>query len=164
VTTTPAQRRELGRLMDLLVEYEPKVHYAQVRPMRTRSIANAHELLQALRSPRGITMDCSESVTLLCRLAGLHDPSGLGFNGQGYTGTLLEHLQHYTDPSIAAVGGLVVFGPGNGQHVAMVRRAGHDPLLFSHGQERGPLLVRYSVERHAHTAPARFLSIEKLGA
>lgn len=163
MTTTPTQRRELARIMDLLVQYEPKVHYRQVRPMSTRSIDDVTELLARLKSPGGVTMDCSESVTLLCRLAGLHDPNGLGYNGTGYTGTLLEHLTHYHDPLRANVGGLVVFGPGTGEHVCMVRRTGADPLLFSHGQEAGPLLVRYSVERRAHTAPATFLSIAKLG-
>lgn len=35
--------------------------------------------------------DCSESATLCYRWAGLPDPNGNGYNGAGYTGTLIEH-------------------------------------------------------------------------
>lgn len=161
--TTDAQRHRLGELMDLLVEHEPKVHYRQQRPMTTRTIRSEKALRAALATRAGVSMDCSESVTLLCRLAGLADPNGLGYNGAGYTGTMLAHLPHYSDPFNAGVGALVVFGPGNGDHVCMVRRIGHDPVLFSHGQERDPAFIRFSVERAYHRSPARFLSIARLG-
>lgn len=157
-----AQRRHLGRLMDLLVGHEPQVHYAQVRPMQTRHITE-HELLATIS--HGITMDCSESVTLLCRLAGIGDPNGKHFDGSGYTGTLLQHLPHYTDPRKAKVGALVVFGPGrhhDGDHVCMVRRPGPNPLLFSHGQERGPFYISLSEEKKYHPEPTTFLSIANL--
>jgi hypothetical protein len=44
----------------------------------------------------------------------------------------------------------------------MVRRPGADPLLFSHGQERGPFLIPLSVEKRYHVAPYTFLSIAHL--
>lgn len=163
MTTTLAQRQHLAELMDLLVQHEPRVHYRQARPMLTRSIRTEKQLRDALTGKAGVTMDCSESVTLLCRLAGLADPSGLGYNGTGYTGTMLDHLTHYSEPYNANVGALVVFGPRDGEHVCMVRTVGDDPILFSHGQESGPAYVRFSVERAYHRAPARFLSITKLG-
>lgn len=159
---TPAQRLTLGRLMDLLVRERAAVHYAQVRPMRTRRLASLHLLQQALASPRGVTMDCSESVTLLCRLAGLSDPNGFHYDGTGYTGTLLHHLPHYTDASKAKVGALVAFGPGSGHHVCMVRAPGRDPLLFSHGSERGPIMIRLSEEQRYQAPPTTFLSVAKL--
>lgn len=154
---TAAQRKELGRLMDMLVAHEPTVHYAQARPMKTSSIRNAAQLEKAL--PHGVTMDCSESVTLLCRLAGLHDPNGLQYDGSGYTGTLLGHLPHYHDPSRARVGALVVFGAGNGEHVCMVRHAGKDPILFSHGAEAGPKYLKLSQIAPYMQKPVTFLSI-----
>lgn len=111
---------------------------------------------------RGVTMDCSEAVTCLCKWAGLHDPNGNGYNGQGYTGTLLAHLPHYSDPAAAMVGALVVFGPGTGEHVVMVMEPGADPLLFSHGSEAGPVPIRLSAERRGHHPPVTFLSIAHL--
>lgn len=161
--TSHAQRQHLAKLMDALVHAEPAIHYRQTRPMQTAAIKTEAQLLHALAQPAGITMDCSESVTLLCRIAGLADPNGLGYDGTGWTGTLLEHLPHYNDPRHANVGALVVFGPGGGEHVCMVRHVGPDPVLFSHGQEAGPAFIRYSVERAYHRAPTTFLSIASLG-
>ncbi len=158
---TLAQRHTLGTLMDYLVAHEPRIHYAMLRPMRTRHIATLEELRRAIQSG-AITMDCSESVTLLCKLAGLKDPNGLGYDGAGYTGTLLTHLPHYSDPAAANVGGMVVFGPGTGEHVAMVRHPGSDPVLFSHGWEGGPQYVHLSVERRYHHPGVTMLSIANL--
>src|SRR5258708_18930246 len=137
--TTPAQRHTLGALMDYLVAHEPKVHYAQRRPMRSRWITDYVELTRAVQSGAGLTIDCSESVTLLCKLAGLDDPNGLRYDGTGYTGTLLDHLPHYTNPSKANIGGLGVLGPGTGEHVVMVRHPRDRPGLFSPGPGGGPL-------------------------
>src|SRR5205807_987286 len=78
--------------------------------------------------------------------SGLHDPNGpkFNYNGFGYTGTLLDGpCPHYFEPGRAKVGALVVFGPGTGEHAAMVLEPDpRNPLLFSHGGERGPLAIR----------------------
>jgi hypothetical protein len=144
--------------MRLLIAHEPEVHYAQVRPMRNVHTAAPHFPL---------TMDCSESVTALCHWAGLHDPNGRGYDGQGNTATLYAHLPHYFNPAAAMVGALVTFAvptsPLSRQHVCMVLEPDeHDPLLFSHGQERGPLAIRLSTERRFHASPVAFLSIAHL--
>lgn len=140
--------------MHELVKHEPQVHYAQVRPMRNVHLA---------KPVYPMTMDCSEAVTCLCKWAGLKDPNGFGYNGKGYTGTLLDHLPHYFDPANANVGALVVFGPGTGEHVAMVLEPDHrNPLLFSHGFEGGPLLIRLHDEAQLHHPPVTFLSIAGL--
>jgi hypothetical protein len=130
--------------------------------MRTCRITSLHLLQQALYSPHGVTMDCSESVTLLCRLAGLQDPNGFHYDCTGYTGTLLHHLPHYSSPLAAKVGALVVFGPGSGHHVCMVRTPGDDPMLFSHGSEQGPIYIRLSDEQRYQPPGHVFLSIAKL--
>ncbi len=160
--TSPGQRAHLAGLMDVLVAHEPQVHYDQVRPMTTRSILTPAALRAHLKAGLPLTMDCSESVTLLCRLAGLDDPNGLGYNGLGFTGTLLSHLPHYSKPENAMTGALVVFGTGTGHHVCMVRKPGKNPLLFSHGQERGPIYISLSAEREFQPKPVTFLSVAGL--
>lgn len=160
---TTTQRAKMHQVMDLLVAHEPAVHYREDRPMHTRTISTYHEL--AVELAKGISMDCSESVTLICRLGGLKDPNGLGFNGTGNTQVMYDHLPHYVKPQGAAVGALVFFGiPGQlpTQHVCMVYKPGGDPLLFSHGQERGPVLIRLSDESKYHEGHPVFLSIAKL--
>ena len=140
--------------MHELVKHEPQIHYAQIRPMRTIHLS---------KPVYPMTMDCSESVTCLCKWAGLKDPNGLHYNGSGYTGTLLDHLPHYFNPANAQTGALVVFGPGTGEHVCMVLTPDHrNPLLFSHGQEAGPILIRLHDEAQAHPPPVTFLSIASL--
>src|SRR4051812_8894659 len=100
--------------------HEPQIHYRQARPMHTRDYRE-QAIADILAADHGsLTMDCSEAVTLLCRLAGLADPNGNGYNGLGFTGTLLKTLPHYATPSHAEVGALVVYGPGDGEHVSMV--------------------------------------------
>ena len=147
--------------MDFLVAHEPLIHYKQIRPMPTLDFTE-QELADHFKAKKTISMDCSESVTMLCRLAGLADPNGNGYNGQGFTGTMLNHLKHYSSPLSADVGALVVFGPGTGDHVCMVRKRGRDPLLFSHGTERGPFYIHLSDEKRAQHPPTTFLSIAKL--
>jgi len=158
--TTQNQRNRMAEIMDLLVLDEPEVHYKEIRPMPTCHIRSVPDLRKQLAN--GITMDCSESVTLICRLAGLQDPNGYGYNCRGYTGTLLKNLKHYSNPALAKIGALVVFGPGTGEHVCMVRHPGKNPTLFSHGQERGPFYISLSEERKFHKAPVTFLNIATL--
>jgi len=75
---------------------------------------------------------------------------------------LLHHLPHYSDPSKAKVGALVVFGPGSGDHVCMVRHPGPDPVLFSHGSERGPIWIKLTDEQRYQRKSTTFLSIATL--
>ena len=150
--------------MDLLVRYKRRVHYAQRRPMTTMSIRPGRLRLALLR-PGGITMDCSESVTLICHLAGLRDPNGNHYDGEGFTGTLLEHLPHYSDPARARTGAMVVFGKAPGEHVVMVREPDNtNPKCFSHGTEADP--TYYTLAQLLAAFPGKphtFLSIDKLG-
>jgi hypothetical protein len=151
---TTAQRHRLVVLMDDLIQHRGAIHYEQIRPMRNVHLA---------KPVFPMTMDCSEAVTCLCKWAGLRDPNGLRFNGKGYTGTMLDHLPHYHNPANALAGALVVFGPGTGEHVAMVLEPDHrNPLLFSHGSERGPLAVHLHDEAQFHLPPITFLSIAAL--
>ena len=162
--TSAAQRARMGELMDLLVARKAKVHYGQVRPMRSSAIHTDRQLRKHLRSRAGLTMDCSESVTLIAHLAGLRDPNGLNYDGAGYTGTMLRYLEHYHDPARARTGALWVVGGGTGEHVCMVRKPGDDPLMFSHGTEADPSFYPLSTMIAAFPGqPWTFLSIAKLG-
>ena len=62
----------------------------------------------------------------------------------------------------AAIGALVVFGPGTGEHVCQVRHPGKNPTLYGHGADRSSHFVSLSVESTYHDAPVRFLSIAGL--
>jgi len=160
---TSAERKRAAAVMDYLVNHTGKVHYRQSRPMSTRWINTMDELRKAIARSGGITCDCSESVTLICHIAGMNDPNGFKYNGYGYTGTILNYCKpHYTDPSKANIGALVVCGPGAGDHVMMVRRPGKDPLLFSHGGEYDPKFVRWSRIVPYLRRPAVICSANKL--
>ena len=163
---TAAQRTHLHALAELLIAREPQVDYP---PHDVRTAADLatfklteQQLHNLLERGGHIQADCSEMVTELCRWAGLADPNGLNYSYAGYTGTMLAHLPHYTNPQQAKVGALVVFGPGTGEHVCMVMTPGADPVLFSHGQEAGPIAIPLSDERRAHNPPVTFLSIASL--
>jgi len=152
---TARQRTKLALYAHDLIDHEPEVHYAQIRPYPVHARPGSYP----------ITLDCSSSVTKLCQCSGLKDPNGpaYDYDGFGYTGTLLDFLPHYYSPAQARVGALVVFGPGTGEHVAMVLEPHpRNPLLFSHGMERGPIAVRLHDEAQFHNPPTRFLSIAGL--
>ena len=127
---------------------EPRIHYGEVRPM---------PLGRALP----LTTDCSGFVTLCYYLAGAPDPNGLGYSGYGWTGTLLRHLAETDTPR---AGDIVVFGAYPGKHCAIALAGGRDPLLVSHGMERGPLAIRLSAETAIQQAPATWLSLEAAAA
>jgi cell wall-associated NlpC family hydrolase len=99
---------------------EPRIHYGEARPFPLTRLLP-------------LTTDCSGFVTLCYYLAGAPDPNGLGYNGQGWTGTLLGHL----GPTVFLLpGDIVVWGEYPGHHCALVLEAGDDPLMCSHGRER----------------------------
>jgi hypothetical protein len=110
-----------------------RIHYAEVRPM-------------PLRRTLPLATDCSGFATLCYFLAEAPDPNGFGYNGQGYTGTLLRHLRHIPKAR-ARPGDIVVWGLYPGHHCAVLLEGGRDPLLASHGSERGPLEIRLSEEQ-----------------
>ena len=100
-----------------------------------------------LRFP--ITADCSGFDTFIPWVAGGLDPNGLGFDHQGFTGTFLSHEEHLAlwmrnskNQLIEDVipGDFVVYGPGTGEHVAMIVEVhGNDILTISFGDSQGPI-------------------------
>jgi hypothetical protein len=109
-----------------------------------------------------ITTDCSGFVTGLAFTVGIPDPNGLGYNGQGFTGTLMQHLPHI-EAKDAVAGDLVTFGPYPGVHTVMLMEAGAanggNPLVASHGMEGGPLVYRLAIAASYHHTLLTFLRI-----
>lgn len=102
------------------------------------------------------TTDCSGFVTLMAKWSGAPDPNGMGYDGYGYTGSLLQHLPHITKAECLP-GDLVVFGPAPGDHVVVLIQAGTvaDPLVVSQGTEADPSRSLLSgmitwFEQHGH--------------
>jgi hypothetical protein len=163
--STSAQRSHLHALIGLLHAHRSQLDYPphDVRgPLDAATFRMSEQTMEHVLTSGGrLTADCSEMVTELLRWVGCADPNGLGYRYAGYTGTLLAHLPHYTDPRKAGIGALCVFGPGTGEHVSMVYEPGADPLLASHGRP-GYDLVHLSDERTWHRPPVTFLSIAAL--
>lgn len=115
------------------------IHYAEERP-----IPVGHP-------PRTVplTTDCSGWATLCAKWAGAPDPNGLGYNGSGFTGTLLHHLWTRRSMRRARRGDLCVFGQPPGIHVVILLQTvllHPDPLICSHGWEGEPSIMRLSEE------------------
>lgn len=160
---TGPQRQRAKTIAQLLNRYAWQCLYAQVRPMQTRSLT-LKSLTSLLENGKDIEMDCSEAVTLIFRLAGFQDPNGLGYNGQGYTGTMLQHLPHFTDWAQVHVGTLIVFGAGTGTHVVMVVKPnGQNPLVYSHGSHARGAIWDLNTERQYHQGePITLLAVAGL--
>jgi hypothetical protein len=118
---------------------EPSISYSNARP------------IDGTRKKRKLPLatDCSGFVTLCYDWAGGPDPNGLRFTGAGFTGSLLRNCRRI--PRAAAQpGDLVVWGDGDGRHVAVVLEMGADPLLASHGSEGGPKKIPFSRQNEYH--------------
>lgn len=136
-----ALRAEIVRYAQWGCANTAQIHYRQSRPIDGYG--------QRPRLP--LYTDCSGFVTLCYEWAGGPDPNGRGFDGYGYTGTLLGHC-HSIARSAARPGDLVAWTPPRtGHHVAIVLEPGADPVLASHGSEQGPFRIRFSQE-HAFQA------------
>ncbi len=165
--TTKAERVHLHELMTLLLDYEPQVNYPlhDVRgPLDAATFRlSENQMRTRLKNGGHLMMDCSQAVTQLCKWAGLDDPNGLDYGYAGYTGTLLNHLKHYSDPRYAGIGAIVVYGPGTGDHASMVIEPHPtNPILWSHGFDGGPVKISLAKQRAMHRPPVTFLSIAKL--
>ena len=99
--------------------------------------------MEAINTPPGtlpVSTDCSGAVTLWYKWAGAADPNGQGYDGEGYTGTLLGHGQEIPLSEVVP-GDVVVYGPGTGWHTALIVEGGNNPLTVSHGEQGDPSYV-----------------------
>lgn len=154
-----AVRANTVSIMHLLLNQTARVHYP-LHDVRTRTIfaiATMAQLQKELAAGR-LTIDCSQTVTLIAHVAGAKDPNGAGYRADGFTGTLLRGCLPISLGQ-ARAGDLCVYGPGTGHHVVMVMQPGGDPLMFSHGQENDPIAIRHSVESRFQPHGSRFLRL-----
>ncbi len=165
-----AERHRIRSIAEVLIAHATQLDYPRndVRGQRDADTwaLSWEEAEDRLRRGGRLQFDCSQSTTQIFKWAGVHDPNGLDYRYPGYTGTMLHHLRdHYTDAQRADVGALVVFGPGTGEHVALVIDADHrhgDPKLFSHGAQFTAGPIKLSVERAYHHRPVTFLNVAGL--
>lgn len=156
VNLTPAltRRQKIVKWARWGVDNTGAIHYTET-PERTGWLhAKPYSRLP-------LSTDCSGFATLCYRLAGAPDPNGLGYITLGYTGTMLDHANRagrvLTDVSKAKPGDLIVYGPGTGEHVAIIVQAGKDPLTVSHGQESEPAYVKVSQDGRTPQRICRYL-------
>lgn len=146
--SVPAVRSRIVRVAFWGIAHARRIHYDGRRPI--------DGLNEPFRLP--LYTDCSGFVSLCYSWARAPDPNGLAFSGEGYTGTLLRHLSRI-ERAEALVADIVVWGKPPGHHVALVVRPGDDPLLASHGMERGPVSVVFSEENRFQPSPAAWLTL-----
>jgi peptidoglycan hydrolase-like protein with peptidoglycan-binding domain len=163
-----ARKRGLGREAHLRaaivrwahwgVQHEPSIGYSQ-GPSRMNGVSE-----HAGHLP--LDTDCSSFHTILHKWAGAGDPSGLGFNGTGFTGTIWDHCVPVAASQVKPGDG-VIFGAYPGHHIATVVGKGDHGIveLVSHGQQAGPIQIDLATERgyqeNAGHHGARFVTLPK---
>lgn len=145
-TSDLSGRTRLGQVCQWGVDHAAAIHYVQLRPMN---------LLDCVLP---ISEDCSKYTTFGCYWAGLPDPNGLHYAGEGNTSTLYAHLQKISMNEVH-MGDLVIWGGAYIQplsHVAVfAEHGGADPEIYSMGSEIGPLKLPLSAESRYHYGLAR---------
>jgi cell wall-associated NlpC family hydrolase len=114
--------------------HRDQISYSQTRPIRNFETQ--------IEGPwRSIIWDCSGFATVAYRQAGLPDPNGFGYNGWGYTGTLVQYGRRISVTELKP-GDMVFYGspatPGGSAHVGIYIGGGK---IISHGSWRGPLVT-----------------------
>ncbi len=135
-------RKQIVKWAKWGVDNTGQIGYSQTGP-RLEALGNPGKL--------PLTTDCSAFATLCYNWAGAPNPNEAGpydATHTTYTGTLLDHCRH-VPANAAKPGDLVVWSGGKfpkGSHVCVLLETGKDPLLASHGQEKGPVQIRFSAE------------------
>lgn len=121
-------RRDFVTELDWMLAAHAGIAYAMTRPIPLHAIVYRH-------TP--FATDCSGLITGAAYASCCPDPNGLGYNGQGFTGTILAHATPIRREDLRA-GDLIVFGGGTGDHVVAVHTMAPDPIVFSHGHQGAP--------------------------
>lgn len=155
------KRQKAKNIMTYISNFGRLCDYVEERPMKLTKISlpTLHDIFA---TGKHIKSDCSETVTAVCKWAGLKDPNGRGYDGTGNSETMLSHLRNYKNARLARTGAIVHFV--NPEHVAFVYKPSPilgNPTLWEHGAP-GIAIVKLSVEKQFHNGPVTFLSIAKL--
>jgi hypothetical protein len=135
------------------VAHHNQINYAEIRPY-------------PLTPPRTLpfTTDCSGFAEMMARWSGAADPSGAGFDGSGWTGSILDNSHHITQAETQP-GDFAVFGPHPGVHMVVLTESaagGNGAMCVSHGRQGDPVEVPLSEEIVAE--PITFLRLMPGGA
>jgi len=153
IKLTRSGQRERGvEWQNWAVENERAIHYSQKQSERMN-------LDRMVGKKLPLAEDCS-STTIGChKYAGAPDPTGNGYNPSAvnFTGTLLTGSKPISFADLKPMS-QVIYGPGSGNHVCMVNeiRPDGNHILFSHGQERGPILISMRDEAAFQPGPVRY--------
>lgn len=162
------QVRADNRKGQTFVEFEQNALRQKILLMAQWGVANSHDIHYETRRPIDginhpyhlpIYTDCSGFVTLCYNWAKVPDPNGRKYDGEGWTGTLLQHLKPVAQ-NIVKIADLVVFGNYPGHHVALIAAGPTtNPVLVSHGNEDGPIYVKFLDEKAAQPSGVHWLTL-----
>jgi hypothetical protein len=113
-----------------------------------------------------VDFDCTMFYTTCFKDGGvLNDPNGklggVNYSGEGYSGTLSANGKRLLlGARSARPGDGVMYGPGTGEHWAMIVVAGADPLTISMGAEGDPHYIHVSQDNRW---PKRFYTFDMMG-
>ena len=154
---TPEQlrRESIGGFALLCYQRQALIGYSQRRPF-----VGPQDLVDSDFS----RIDCSGFVTDCYQAAGAPDPNGRGFDGQGYTGTLMGHGQPTTLAALE-VGDLAFYGfttrsspafpYGSPTHVAIIASLAPIIAVVSMGSDAGPSFLPYNYRATNPRCPFR---------
>jgi peptidoglycan hydrolase-like protein with peptidoglycan-binding domain len=111
-----------------LLAHKNETYYSQDANLRMRCITDK---IYPPRVPR--YFDCSSACTWYRFVAHLSDPNGFGYNGYGFTGTMVEHGVRVSDPK---AGDMTFYH--NPDHVVIEVGQGR---VISNGSSAGPYLL-----------------------
>lgn len=140
----PKKKQRLGIVNTAIFGYHNRdaIHYTE-SGLRMYGVRNHIKPPQVTRWE-----DCSSFATWCYWVAGAPDPNGLGYNGQGFTGTLIQHGTRVTHPSLSP-GDLIFFGHQTiPSHVAIYIGSNR---IVSHGSEGGPYLLPWNYRSDIHS-------------
>jgi hypothetical protein len=127
-------RQRIQNQCDWGVGNSAQIHYSQDLTLRNQSLSRwkNHEL--------PFSTDCSGALTDIFHAAGAPDPSGLGYNAIGNTGTLYSNSEHILMSHLEPGDFIICFKGAESEHVYIVRRklANGDYQIFTHGDESCP--------------------------
>lgn len=171
---TTAMRKKALTVWQYLYAHRAQVHYppSDRRVISIHDVATMPQLIGLVASGK-CSIDCSQTVQLVCHVAGWRSPSG-SYAYDGATASMLAGpCRQFSNPRDAFLMSIVVFlsvpgygdAPG-GHHTAFVIEPDHlhgNPLLGSHGQESDPRQIRLRDEWIAQRRrPYVFLSVTSL--
>jgi len=151
----PSSRPMLPPRVRVARAYARKLVEASARIGYSQTAARPMQLVGPEDTPSHA--DCSSSVTTIYQAAGFEDPNGRGYDGAGYTGTLVAHGRPVQRSEIQPCD-LVFYGSASARpgfpagaptHVGMVMdRKG---AIFTFGSDPGPSFRKIDYRSDLHS-------------